>query len=376
MTTVGQAGEADIDHRFMAAAIRLSRRHLGLTAENPSVGALIVRQADDGSRVIVGRGVTARGGRPHAELQALAEAGERARGATVYCTLEPCSHIGRAPPCADALVAAGVERVVIATLDPDPRVAGRGVAILERAGISVSVGIEGTAARAAMEGFLSLKARGRPFVTLKLAVSADGMIGRKGAGQVAITGPLARREVHVMRSMHEAILVGVGTVLEDDPLLSVRLDGMADRSPARVVVDPFCRTPPTASLLAARDCGRVVVLASEKARPMAADALRDSGATVSMLPSDYRGRFRPDEILRSLGVLGLKSVLVEGGADTARRFIEADIVDRISLFRGRDDLGTDGLASPITETALPAGFVRVGAAAYGSDRLVEFERKH
>ena len=375
MASVGYADEAEFDRRFMAAAIRLSRRHLGLTAENPSVGALIVQSGGEDAPVIVGRGVTARGGRPHAELQALAEAGDLAGGATVYCTLEPCSHIGRAPPCADALVSAGVRRVVIATLDPDPRVAGRGVAILERAGIEVTVGVDGAAARAAMEGFLSLKGRGRPFVTLKLAISADGMIGRKGAGQVAITGPLARRQVHVMRSMHEAVLVGVGTVLEDDPQLSVRLDGMADRSPARIVVDPFCRTPPTASLLAARDCGRVIVLASEKAKPMAVDALRDRGATVTMLPSDYRGRFRPDEILRSLGVLGLKSVFVEGGAETARRLLEADAVDRIALFEGAIEVGAEGIAAPVSSRSVPAGFLVTGSAVYGPDRLTEYERE-
>jgi len=372
--TVENAGQGEADRRFMAAAIRLSRRNLGLTAENPSVGALVVRTDSGGVPVIVGRGVTARGGRPHAELQALAEAGEDARGATVYCTLEPCSHIGRAPPCADALVTAGVGRVVVATLDHDPRVAGRGIGILEKAGIEVSVGCEAAAAREAMAGFLSLKGRGRPFVTLKLAVSTDGMIGRRGAGQVSITGALSRRMVHVMRSMHEAVLVGVGTVIEDDPQLSVRLDGMADRSPVRVVVDPFGRTPPAASLLAARDCGRVIVLASEKAPAAALARLRQQGATVTMLPSDYRGRFAPQEILRSLGVVGIKSVFVEGGADTARRLLEADLVDRLALFSGSVEVGSDGIASPLTEATIPSGFKAVSMAIYDGDLLTEYER--
>lgn len=334
----------------------------------------MVRTEADGSPRIVGRGVTAPGGRPHAELQALAEAGEAARGATVYATLEPCSHIGRAPPCADALVAAGVQRVVIAALDPDPRVAGRGVAILERAGIAVSVGCRAADAQRAMQGFLSLKGRGRPFVTLKLAVSSDGFLGRNGAGQVAITGSVSRAMVHVMRTTHDAVMVGVGTVLEDDPQLSVRLDGLADRSPVRVVVDPFCRTPPEARLLATRDCGRVVILSSEKAPALAVDRLRRQGATVAMLASDYRGRFTPAEILRWLGMQGIKSVLLEGGAETARRFLDAGLVDRIALFTGPAPIGGDGVASPVTGETVPDGFAPAETFRFGDDRMTEFER--
>lgn len=375
MAAPDEARQAEADRRYMAAAVRLSYRHLGLTGENPSVGALIVRAGADGVPVIVGRGVTAPGGRPHAELQALTEAGEAARGATAYVTLEPCSHIGKAPPCADALVAAGVARVVVATLDPDARVAGRGVAILEKAGVAVSVGCRGEAARRAMEGFLSLRGRGRPFVMLKMAVSPDGFIGRKGGGQVAVTGAPARRAAQVMRTMHEAIMVGVGTVVEDDPLLTVRLDGMGDRSPVRAVIDPFCRTPPQAKLLSARDGGKVMILASEKAPRRSVERLRERGASVLMLASDYRGRFEPKEILRSLGVTGLKSVLIEGGAETARRFLEADLVDRLALFSGAVPIGPDGVPAPIREDAIPAGFVQTCAAVHGDDRLAEYERK-
>lgn len=358
------------DRRFMAAAIRLSLHHLGLTAENPSVGALVV--APDGG--IVGRGVTALGGRPHAELQALGEAGSAARGSTVYATLEPCSHIGKAPPCADALVTAGVRRVVIATLDPDSRVAGRGVSILEKAGIEVSVGCMGEEARRAMAGFLSLKGRGRPAVTLKLAVSADGAIGRKGAGQVSITGESARRAVQVMRAAHEAVMVGVATVVEDDPLLTVRLPGLVDRSPTRVIIDPFARTPATARLLRKPGSAKVLILASEKAPKRSIEILRDRGAAVQFLASDHRGRFDPKEILRSLGVTGLKSVLLEGGADTARRFLDAGMVDRIALFVGATTVGKGAIASPVLEGAIPAGFVITAEARYGEDRLLEFER--
>lgn len=360
------------DRRLMKAAVRLSLRHVGLTGDNPSVGALIVREGADGTPLIVGRGVTAPGGRPHAELMALREAGDAARGATAYATLEPCSHIGKAPPCADALVAAGVRRVVVATLDPDPRVAGRGVDILRKAGIEVAVGPGAAEARRAMEGFLALRGRGRPFLTLKLAVSADGMIGRPGAGQVAITGPEARRAVQAMRMAHEAILVGVGTVLEDDPRLDVRLPGLETRSPHRVIVDPFARTPPAAKAIAG--AGSATVLVSEKAPPARVDALRAAGAELRSLASDYRGRFDPREILRILGVLGLKSVLLEGGAETAHLFLATGLADRICLFAAPTVVGQGGIASPLTAATLPRGYVESGAETYGADRLLEFER--
>lgn len=361
------------DRRFMAAANRLSLWHQGLTAENPSVGALVVSSGPDGDR-IVGRGVTALGGRPHAELQALNEAGPLARGATVYATLEPCSHIGRAPPCADALVAAGVARVVIATLDPDARVAGRGVSILEKAGISVTSGCLGDEARRAMAGFLWLKGRGRPYVTAKLAVSADGMIGRAGDGQVAITGPVARRIVQMMRTENEAVLVGVNTVIEDDPLLTVRLPGLEGRTPTRVIVDPFGRTPPDSKLFVGIDKHPVLILISEKAPGRQTMLLRERGAMVQAIASDFRGRFDPREILRVLGVLGLKSVFVEGGAETARRFLEADTVDRLQLFTSKVVVGADGVPSPVNPDNLPAGFREIQSSRFGEDRLTDYER--
>lgn len=363
----------EADRRYMGAAIRLSLRHRGLTAENPSVGALIVKP-DSGGAAIVGRGVTALGGRPHAELQALNEAGPAARGATAYVTLEPCSHIGRSPPCADALVAAGVARVVVATLDPDRRVAGRGVSILRKAGIEVATGCGEEEARRAMAGFLSLKGRGRPLLTLKLAVSADGRIGREGAGQVAITGEIARRAVQMMRVEHEAIMVGVGTIVADDPLLTVRLPGLEMRSPVRVVIDPFARTPPGARLLKEADTHSVLLLVSEKAQRRHIDILRERRAAIRAITSDYRGRFDPREVLRSLGVMGLKSVLLEGGAETARQFLDAGVVDRIALFQGQVAVGGGGIPSPVVEGTIPPGFRIAGTSVYGDDRLIEYER--
>lgn len=221
------------DQRFMAAAIRLSRWNTGCTSTNPSVGCVIVR---DG--VIVGRAVTAPGGRPHAEAQALADAGEAARGATVYVSLEPCSHHGKTPPCSDALTAAGVARVVISVTDPDERVSGRGISILRDAGIEVETGVLEAEGRVALAAYLTRQVKHRPHVTLKLAISTDGMIGRLGEGQVAITGPIARAQVHVLRAETDAILVGGNTARADDPELTTRAPGLQDRSPIRIVLDP------------------------------------------------------------------------------------------------------------------------------------------
>ncbi|MCR4268122.1 bifunctional diaminohydroxyphosphoribosylaminopyrimidine deaminase/5-amino-6-(5-phosphoribosylamino)uracil reductase RibD, partial [Nitratireductor sp. ZSWI3] len=240
-------GFADVDRRFMAAAIRLSRRHLGLTGTNPSVATLIVRDDGAGPR-IVGRGVTAIGGRPHAETEALAEAGVAARGATAYVTLEPCAHHGRTPPCANALAVAGVARVVGAAADPDPRVSGKGYAILRDAGIEVVEGVLAEEAADLMRGYLTRSEKKRPEVTLKLAISADGMIGRQGQGQVAITGEVSRRQVHMMRAESDAILVGIGTALADGPALTCRLPGLERRSPLRIVLDRDLRLPPTSTL--------------------------------------------------------------------------------------------------------------------------------
>lgn len=360
------------DRRFMDAAVRHSYAHLGLTGENPAVGAMVVAETDAGP-AIVGRGVTALGGRPHAELQALAEAGPLAAGATAYVTLEPCSHLGKSPPCAEALITAGVRRVVVAVLDPDIRVAGRGVAILRKAGIAVDIGCEATAARRAMAGFLSLKGRGRPFLSLKMAVSADGRIGRRGAGQVPISGAVAHDVAHVLRLEHEAVMVGVGTAAEDDPQLTVRLPGLGERSPLRVVIDPFARLSPDAAML--RGGRPVLVLASAKAPVRAVAGLRAAGARVDELASDYRGRFAPAEILRHLGLLGIKSVLLEGGADTARRFLEAGLVDRCIIVRAPTVVGEDGVAAPMLPDAAGPDFVLVGRRALGEDEMLEFERK-
>ncbi|GEO84610.1 MULTISPECIES: bifunctional diaminohydroxyphosphoribosylaminopyrimidine deaminase/5-amino-6-(5-phosphoribosylamino)uracil reductase RibD [Alphaproteobacteria] len=370
------SGAAD-DARFMAAAIELSLKHLGQTSTNPSVGCLIVK---DG--VVVGRGVTAKGGRPHAEALALNDAGEAARGATAYVTLEPCSHHGKTPPCANALVAAGIARVVVAVTDPDERVSGRGLKILRDAGIEVTSSVLEEEGRCALAGYLTRQTKGRPYVILKLAVSADGMIGRRGEGQVAITGPMARNQVQLLRSVTDAILVGVGTAMVDDPELTVRLEGLEDRSPIRIVLDRRLELPIGSKLArTAREvpvivvCGalapvpedRVSEAAGPDNRAARKAALEAMGVEVLEAPD-------LDCLLLGLASRGISSLLVEGGARVAADFLAADLVDEIDLYQGDVSVGPDGIASPVTRETIPQTFRPLRSQHLGSDRLDIFER--
>jgi diaminohydroxyphosphoribosylaminopyrimidine deaminase/5-amino-6-(5-phosphoribosylamino)uracil reductase len=364
-----EAGTAsDDDRRFMAAAIRLSRSHLGLTSTNPSVGTLIV---SDG--VIIGRGVTALGGRPHAETQALAEAGKAARGATAYVTLEPCAHHGRTPPCANALVTAGIARVVGAAADPDDRVSGRGYAILREAGIEVVEGVMADEAADLMAGYLIRSSKKRPEVTLKLAVSADGMIGRKGAGQIGVTGGISRAQVHLMRAQADAILVGVGTVEADDPELNCRLPGLEDRSPLRIVIDPEARLPMMSKLALSARSMPLFVAAGPDAKPVRRSSLEMLGVTF-LATEMHQGRIALPELLEDLAGRGVTTVLVEGGAATAQAFLDDGMVDRIALFQGPNPIGEGGVASPLTFETVPEGFRLVREARYGLDQYREWVR--
>src|SRR5947199_456462 len=234
---------AEADERFMAPALTLGRRGLGNAWPNPAVGAVVVR---DG--VPVGRGWTQPGGRPHAEVEALRRAGDAARGATLYATLEPCSHNGKTPPCVDAMMAAGISRVVSSLEDPNPKIAGEGHAKLRAAGVAVTLGVCAEEACRAHAGHIRHVRDGRPHVTLKLAVSADGKAGLAGRRPALITGEAARERVHLMRAMNDAVLTGIGTVLSDDPQLTCRLPGMEHRSPVRVVLDSSLLQPPSSCL--------------------------------------------------------------------------------------------------------------------------------
>jgi diaminohydroxyphosphoribosylaminopyrimidine deaminase/5-amino-6-(5-phosphoribosylamino)uracil reductase len=353
------------DARFMAAAIRLSRWHLGQTGANPSVGCVIVKQG-----VIVGRGVTAPSGRPHAETQALAEAGEAARGATAYVTLEPCSHHGKTPPCAEALIAAGVARVVVAATDPDERVSGRGLAMLSAAGIAVTSDVLREEVESELEAYLNRQRKKRPQVILKLAVSADGMIGRLGAGQVAITGKLARAQSHVLRAESDAILVGIGTALADDPELTCRLPGMEGRSPLRIVLDRRAELPLSSKLVAGIAAGHPLMVVTDPAADATRrQALEHSGVEVLAADGADLGA-----LLGTLASRGLSSLIVEGGATVARRFLAAGLVDRIVLFSSKVTVGPDGVASPVSEGSIPSGFSLRRRAELGEDQVSDYIR--
>src|SRR4051812_40781637 len=295
------------DQRFMALALALGRRGQGRTWPNPAVGAVIVR---DG--VIVGRGWTQAGGRPHAEVEALKRAGDAARGATLYVTLEPCSHHGKSPPCADAVIAAGIARLVSAIEDPNPEVAGQGHARLRAAGIAVEIGLLAQEAARDHAGHFRRILERRPHVILKLAVSSDDRIAAAGYRPVAITGDAAKARVHLLRAQCDAILVGIGTVLSDDPLLTCRLPGMEARSPVRVVLDRSLRIPGTSRLVQSARETPLWVVTSSTAEAAAAMKLGAAGAQVIRVPAATGDAgLDLNAAMRALTERGITRLLVE-----------------------------------------------------------------
>lgn len=341
------------DLRQMARALQLARRGRYTTQPNPRVGCVLLR---DG--VVVGEGWHERAGTPHAEVHALRAAGARARGATAYVTLEPCSHHGRTPPCADALIAAQVARVVVAMTDPNPLVAGQGLAKLRNAGIAVEVGVLEAEAQALNEGFVRRMTTGRPLVRLKLAQSLDGRTAMRSGESQWITGPAARRDVQRLRAQSGAVITGVETVLADDPALTVRVadwtDWPADLAPVqplRVVLDSRLRTPTTARLFAT---GGPVVIAtvaeSVDAQPDAVAALRVAGAEVWALPADAAGRVDLAALLERLGQAQVNEALVETGPTLAGAFVAQGLVDELVLYQAPTLLGSD--ARPLLDLPL------------------------
>ncbi len=361
------------DHRYMAAAIRLARRHQGLTATNPSVACLLVR--DDGTGPhIVGSGVTAPGGRPHAEPIALAEAAFLARGATAYVTLEPCAHHGSTPPCARTLIEAGVARVFTALVDPDNRVNSKGHAMLREAGIKVIEGVGEAEAMDGLSAYLIHKTQKRPQVTLKLALSADGYLGIEGRGQVPVTGPVANAQSHLMRARHHAILVGSGTLRADDPALTCRLPGLLGRSPTRVILDASGGVDMSAKAFDP-DAPSGVIIASPRPPATYAD-LRNA----EVMPCEaVDGRIALPELLEDLGSRGIQSLMVEGGAATARSFLEMDLVDELVLYRGANAIGAieqgRAIASPIDEAAAETRFAHVEQLLLGDDVMNRYRQR-
>ena len=356
----------------MVLALTLGRRGLGNAWPNPAVGAVVVK---DG--IVVGRGWTQPGGRPHAEVEALRRAGAAARGATLYVTLEPCSHHGRTPPCVDAIVAAGITRVVSALEDPNPKVAGQGHAKLRAQGIAVEVGVCAEEARRAHAGHISRLLRGRPHVTLKLAVSADGKTGLPGRKPARITGEAAQARVHLMRATNDAVLTGIGTVLADDPQLTCRLPGMESRSPLRVVLDSKLRLPADSKLAASATRTLDWVFVDEAASVESEAALTAAGVEVLRVPGTG-GRLDLTAVLRALGGRGITRVMVEAGPIVSAAFLAADLVDEVALFRSPDPLGEgiDALEGmPLSALTLSPKLRQVSREQIGSDILETFERK-
>ncbi|WP_425991602.1 bifunctional diaminohydroxyphosphoribosylaminopyrimidine deaminase/5-amino-6-(5-phosphoribosylamino)uracil reductase RibD [Afipia sp. DC4300-2b1] len=334
------------DLRYMQLALALGRRGQGRTWPNPAVGAVIVK---DG--VIVGRGWTQPGGRPHAEPEALKRAGDAARGATLYVTLEPCSHFGKSPPCADAIIAAGIARVVSAIEDPNPEVGGQGHARLRAAGIEVEIGLcREEAARDHAGHFLRVGAR-RPLVILKLAVSADDKIAAAGHRPVAITGEAAKARMHLLRAQSDAILVGIGTVLADDPLLTVRLPGLEAQSPVRVVLDRALRLPGASKLVHSARQTPLWVMTSGLSEAPAAMKLGAAGAQVIRVPVANESTLGLDlsAVLNVLAERGITRLMVEGGARVAASFLSAGLVDEVWLLRGQGAIGMDGIPALDTQ---------------------------
>ena len=362
------------DQRFMQLALTLGRRGQGRTWPNPAVGAVVVK---DG--VIVGRGWTQPGGRPHAEPEALKRAGEAARGATLYVTLEPCSHIGKSPPCADAIIAAGIARVVSAIEDPNPEVAGQGHAKLRAAGITVDIGLGALEAARDHAGHFRRVRDKRPHVILKLAVSSDDKIGAAGRKPLAISGEAAKARVHLLRAQCDAILVGIGTVRADDPLLTCRLPGMEARSPVRVVLDRSLRIPGTSKLVQSARETPLWVMTSNLAEAPAAMKLGAAGAQVIRVATATTppGLDLP-AVLHALSEKGITRLLVEGGARVAASFVASGLVDEVWLLRGADAIGADGIAAlealPLSAITGSSAFKPRASETLQKDTLTIYER--
>ncbi|MBZ6074998.1 bifunctional diaminohydroxyphosphoribosylaminopyrimidine deaminase/5-amino-6-(5-phosphoribosylamino)uracil reductase RibD [Microvirga sp. WGZ8] len=358
----------------MSLAIALGRRNLGATWPNPSVGAVLVQHQNDGP-LIIAVGATQAGGRPHAERVALARAGERARGGTLYVSLEPCSHHGKSPPCIDAIMEAGVARVVSAIEDPDGRVAGRGHDRLRQAGIEVDVGCMSREALRAHRGHIVRVTEGRPFVTVKLARTTEGFAGVREGPRLMITDEIANGRVHLMRAHTDAVLVGIETILADDPLLTVRLPGLEDRSPVRVVLDSSLRIPMASRLVAGARAHPTWIVTTLTAPVHVERALMEAGVEVLRVPADASGRVSLPEALRLLGERCLTRLFCEGGPALADALAQGDLIDELVLVtggsgRGRGDIPALGhsLQEKMDELVL------VGDEQLGSDLFMFWEK--
>lgn len=361
-----------VDPAHMLSALSLARRGLGRVAPNPAVGCVIVDQAGH----VAGRGWTGQGGRPHAETLAISRAGDRCRGATAYVSLEPCDHQGKTPPCSKALIDAGISRAVVACEDPDPRTSGQGLERLRQAGIEVIGGIYEDQARDLNAGFFLSVNESRPLFTLKTATSLDGRIATTTGSSKWITGTGARAAGQMLRANHDAIMIGIGTALADDPRLDCRLPGMENYSPIPVIADSNLRLPETARVLAANPI--ILTLAGgdlEKRK-----RLEDCGATIVEIEARQSGRPEAQAMAQALGRQGLTRVLIEGGGILAGAFMAAGLIDRLEWFQAAKIIGGDGLP-PVAGLALgdiaeAPGFKLTGRREIDADSHQSYKREN
>lgn len=330
----------DDDRAHMRAALSLAKRALGTVAPNPAVGCVLFRPDLGANGRVVGRGFTQPGGRPHAETEAIGQAGDFASGAHAYVTLEPCNHHGQTGPCSEALIDAGISAVTLALTDPDPRVLGSGIKRLKDAGLNVRTGLLEDEARAVNAGFLSVQERGRPWVTLKVATSADGMIAAEKGMPLWITGAPARARGHLIRAQNDAILTGVGTVKADNPQMTCRLAGLEERSPRRFVIDPQARMSPDTEILKPLNGHKTVVFTGEKA-----DA-EFSKSDVEIIPRPLLdGHFDILHLLGTMAESGMTRVMVEAGQGVNDAFLSARLIDEIAWFRAPTNIGPSGVSA-------------------------------
>jgi diaminohydroxyphosphoribosylaminopyrimidine deaminase/5-amino-6-(5-phosphoribosylamino)uracil reductase len=371
--TVARGQPTELDRRFMAAAISLGWRNAGLARPHPSVGAILVRKGPDGFEVIA-RAVSAPGGRPHAEALVLAAAGERARGATLYVTLEPCLNGGAAPSCVTTIVNAGVAHVVVGIEDPDPRYTGRGLAVFERNGIRVTSGVHAGEAALLHAGHIALSRLDRPHVHLRLMLSADGCVERTGEGTRPIASAAARAHGFGMRLLHDAVMVGCGTIVADDPRLTARLPGCETRSPVRVVIDAEARTPPDANVVALARTSPTWIFVAPDAPEERVRALAQRGVLVLTAERESSGRIDLADVLFQMGRLGIGSVLAEGGARLSRSLLEAGMVDEATVITSEQSAGGEVPDLPLTQLSEPGAFRIVAGRSFGDDRLLHLAR--
>jgi len=356
------------DSLHMARALALAERGRGRTSPNPMVGAVVV----DDEGVVVGRGSHEFAGGPHAEVHAFADAGARARGATLYCTLEPCSHVGRTGPCAPQVVAAGIRRAVIAIEDPNPQVHGRGLTHLRDHGVEVCVGVMREAAERLNAPFLTAMRLRRPFVTMKVALSREGFVAGPGGRRVQLTGPAANRFIHRERAEIDAIAVGSGTVIADDPVLTAR-GAYRTRPLARVVFDRSLRTPPGARLLATAATGPIIVIgviSTDTAAAERATALRTAGARVELIPQQRSEEFLAAALSR-LVELDVSSVVLEGGPRLQAAMWKANLVDRVEVFQTSTAVGEEGIRWLDPTIFSPSALEDSSTLELGEDQLIQ-----